>query len=310
MSKHEVKVVPVVLGPHPNADSLSLVHIGGFVVAVRTEDWLGVHLGAYVPPDSVLSTGERIRAKKLRGIYSEGMLLPPPEGAEIGDDVAEALGVTHYEPEPEPGGSDTASPPAGVVRTYDVENARKYASERWAIGTLLAVTEKIHGQNWRAVYTDGRFHVGSRTRWVADVKGSEWWPTLRDYPLLMDWLSAHPGVVVYGEQYGQVRGFPYGVEKGKRKLAIFDVAKSGRFGSWVDVEALGELGLPIAPNLACIPWSGDLRDFDHYAEGATTLGGGHVREGAVIRPLHLADPLDGERPILKLVGRGYLAKEK
>src|SRR5271166_512909 len=40
----------------------------------------------------------RIAVKKLRGVISMGMLLPCPEGAEIGDDVAELLGITHYEP--------------------------------------------------------------------------------------------------------------------------------------------------------------------------------------------------------------------
>ncbi len=38
----------------------------------------------------------RITVKKLRGVISMGMLLPCPEGAEIGDDVAERLGITHY----------------------------------------------------------------------------------------------------------------------------------------------------------------------------------------------------------------------
>jgi len=40
----------------------------------------------------------RVAVRKLRGVISMGMLLPCPEGAQVGDDVAELLGITHYEP--------------------------------------------------------------------------------------------------------------------------------------------------------------------------------------------------------------------
>lgn len=104
-STHRVEVVPVVLEPHPNADTLSVVHVWNYTVVVRTEDWLGKDRGAYIPPDSVVPRNEmfaflgektRIGAKRLRGILSYGLLVPAPDGAQIGEDVAERIGVTHY----------------------------------------------------------------------------------------------------------------------------------------------------------------------------------------------------------------------
>jgi tRNA-binding EMAP/Myf-like protein len=95
----------------------------------------------------------RVAVKKLRGVISMGMLLPCPEGAEIGDDVAELLGITHYEPptmdEIEGGrkhaGDDVASPPAGVYAPmYDVESVYKYAN-LFESGELVYVSEKIDG---------------------------------------------------------------------------------------------------------------------------------------------------------------------
>ena len=53
-STHRTEIVPVVLEPHPNADSLSIVRIYGYSVCVRTADWLGVDTGAFIVPDSVV----------------------------------------------------------------------------------------------------------------------------------------------------------------------------------------------------------------------------------------------------------------
>jgi tRNA-binding EMAP/Myf-like protein len=119
-STHRVEIVPVTLEKHPNADSLSIVRIEGYQVIVRTEDWQHVErgVGAYIQPDSLVpvdrpefaflkdpkkpeQTVVRIKARRLRGEWSMGLLVPAPEGTKIGDDVAEALGVTHYDP-PEP----------------------------------------------------------------------------------------------------------------------------------------------------------------------------------------------------------------
>jgi hypothetical protein len=140
-STHRVEVVPVVLEKHPNADSLSIVRIEGYQAVVRTEDWYGCQelfaakeaplacLGAYIPPDSLVPVDRaefaflkdpkkpdqkqaRVKARRLRGEWSMGLLIHAPVGAQLGDDVAEQLGVTHYDP-PEPtrmGGESEAAP--------------------------------------------------------------------------------------------------------------------------------------------------------------------------------------------------------
>ncbi len=84
ISTHKIEVVPIHLKPHPNADSLSLAHVfDHYVCAVRTEDWKDRVLGVYCPPDSVMPDlpeyaflkGQfRIKAKKLRGVVSQGLL--------------------------------------------------------------------------------------------------------------------------------------------------------------------------------------------------------------------------------------------
>lgn len=104
MADFSVRVVrisePVV--DHPNADKLSLIKIGGYTcISAKLED--GSHrykqgdLVVYVPEGAVVpeyilrqgfwnekdnkgmlagSKGDRVKAKKLRDIFSQGILLP------------------------------------------------------------------------------------------------------------------------------------------------------------------------------------------------------------------------------------------
>src|SRR5262249_32544226 len=108
MSSHAVEVVRLdKFHPHPNADRLAIVDVFGHQVCGDKDEVQPGAVAAYIPPDSVapdrpefafLDGHRRIRAKKLRGIISFGLLVKAPGGAAPGDDVAERLGITHYEP--------------------------------------------------------------------------------------------------------------------------------------------------------------------------------------------------------------------
>ncbi|HYX23057.1 MAG TPA: RNA ligase family protein, partial [Thermoanaerobaculia bacterium] len=233
-STHRVEVVPVHLEPHPNADSLSVVRVfDGYTVCVRTADWVGRELGAYIPPDSVvpdtpefafLDGHRRIKVRRLRGIISMGLLVPAPEGSGVGDDVAGLLGVTHYDPPlPISTGGETIKPPPGYRPAFDVESLRRYASV-FIPGETVFVSEKVHGANGRFTYLeDGGFFCGSRTEWKQESDDNLWWRALRETQGLRDFLTAHPGVTVYGEVYGQVQDLRYGTKRGEVRFAAFDV---------------------------------------------------------------------------------------
>lgn len=198
-STHKVEVVPVFMEPHPNAEKLSVVRVWGYTAIVNTEDWRGVTLGAYVPPDSLVPIDRpefaflkdsskdgktaRVRAKKLRGLWSQGLLVPAPEGSKLGDDVALQLGVAHYEP-PLRGpsspkgvfiGGEVGPSPAGIPRPkYDVESWRRYGSEIFTPGETVYVTEKIHGTNARYTCVEGQIFCGSRTEWKKEYPSYEY----------------------------------------------------------------------------------------------------------------------------------------
>lgn len=135
-SNHKVPVVRITeLLPHPNADSLSIVQIGGYQCVVKTDNYRVGDLAIYVQPDSVVpelpqfkflweprtfdgpvpEKYRRVTVRRFRKEWSEGLLLPLSDFSgglvhepklsygwiKEGDDVSESLGITHYEP-PEP----------------------------------------------------------------------------------------------------------------------------------------------------------------------------------------------------------------
>jgi RNA ligase (TIGR02306 family) len=211
-STHRVEVVPVALEPHPAADTLSIVRVfAGYTVCVRSADWQGRTLGAYVPPDSLVDTTRpefafladgkkaqlRIKVKKLRGVDSMGLLIPAPSGARVGDDLAEALGVVRYEPPlPLSTMGEAAPEPRGRRPLYDLDDLRRHAA-LFRPGEPVWITEKIHGSNARWCCVDGALHAAARSEWKKPDPKLIWWQALERTPVLAAWCRAHPDWTVY-----------------------------------------------------------------------------------------------------------------
>lgn len=221
-STNVVTVVPLVLEKHPNADTLSICKVfdGGYQCVTSTKDWEGQTQAAFLPPDSIvpdlpeyafLSGKRRITARRFRGVWSQGLLMPAPPGSKIGDDVTKLMGIEHYEG-PMPKDAELAptysSPyrkgswrgrlygwlyniahpkdkqykdPNVVAPKYDVEAWRKYRNV-FNKGEEVVISEKIHGASAKYVSVDGKFYVGSRTSWKRDPlhDSSPWWWRLLD----------------------------------------------------------------------------------------------------------------------------------
>jgi hypothetical protein len=100
--------------PIPNADKIELAHVLGWQVVIRKGEFKEGDWCTYVEIDSVLPEKPeyeflrerkfRIKTIKLRGQFSQGLLLPPPPIGEMGNkyhegcDVTEMLGIKQYEP--------------------------------------------------------------------------------------------------------------------------------------------------------------------------------------------------------------------
>ena len=314
ISTHKIEVVPIHLEPHPNADSLSLVKVfDHYVCAVRTEDWKARTLGAYCPPDSLmpdlpeyafLQGHFRIKAKKLRGVVSQGLLIPAPDGAQIGDDVAERLGIKHYDPPVRFRMGEDGPPPPIAGPYYDIENWFRYGN-LIPSGTPVEITEKLHGTNFRITWQRDKIWVAARSRYRKPSGDSLYWQAIDDNPWLAELAQSRPNAVFYGEIFGCVQDLKYGAPH-ERLIRIFEVFEDGRF---LDVEPRNRI-VPAdrrPPVLYTGPYS-DRHVEDHLNGPSVFPGAHHVREGVVIRPLTSMFNEEIGRVILKAVSPLYLER--
>lgn len=307
-STHKVEVVEIKgIEPHPEADRMEIVKVWGYTCCVGKGQFNKGDLAAYIPPDSIVPPTEdyaflnkgddlsdfperrrRITAKKLRGIYSQGLLVPAPAGSKEGDNVAEKLNIEHYEPELRSGGGGGGKiisgqqdkAPNGFYPLYDVDAFNRYG-DLFKKDEMVVVHEKIHGANGLYTYKDGRFRVRSRKLWKKpsrkdllettegwwnqmkvrfDIftgrispsnfeKSDDWWKALKKHPEVQMFLKDNPQYSVYAEVYGRVQSLTYGLPNDV-DMVIFDIIEEDRFLNYEETSKLQSLyNLPWAPIL-------------------------------------------------------------
>jgi RNA ligase (TIGR02306 family) len=319
MSEFHVETVRI--GPiakHPNADNLSITRVRDYPVIVRTGEFSEGDLAVYVPVDSVVPAGEprwaflgehrRIVAKRLRGIFSMGLLTAAPPGvSEPGVDVRAQLGITKFEPAEAPVEGEDETDPGFFPAFTDVEAVRRFP-DVIREGEQVILTEKVHGANARYLFEGGRLWAGSHTRIKRRDPKNLWWKPALALDLERR-LAAHPGIAIYGEVFGKVQDLRYGMGDDV-SLVLFD-AQDIRTREYLDYDAFvtlaAKLELRTVPVLHRGPWSDSLRDL---ANGKTVIGGGtHCREGFVARPAKERFDERVGRVILKLHGEDYLLRK-
>ena len=195
------------IGKHPNATNLSITHVAGNACIVRNGEFEEGKRAVFIPEESLVpeteqwaflwynrtkdnkpvrETDRAVKAKKLRGIFSCGILQPVPEDhkdSPLGTDLAGYYGITKYEvPEQVGSGGDNAPTPGWLPKFTDIENARGFLFNRsqadklpeaqvfsgftpntlrsdcFKVGESVVITEKIHGClpfNGKVVMADG-----------------------------------------------------------------------------------------------------------------------------------------------------------
>jgi RNA ligase (TIGR02306 family) len=335
MSEWHVEIVSI--GPvekHPNADTLSLTQIhGGYPVIFKTGEFKEGDLAVYIPVCSIVPDTQQfaflqgkklIKAKRLRGIFSQGMLLKITDELKlnaisagidliIGTDVHELLNITKYDPndrETEPKVSfrgQQEKNPIGwdFVKYTDIEGLRRYKNVI-EIGEEVVITEKLHGSSGRFCYDGEKLWVGSRTVIRKDTEEDVWWKIAKKLNL-EEKLKNHPFTIFFGEVYGKgVQDLNYNTDI---TFAIFDTYDivNGRYNNWDrTVELANSIGLNTVPVLQKCPWKG-FEAYEAIADGKSTIAS-HIREGFVVKPVIERNNLKLGRVIFKLVGKDYLLR--
>jgi hypothetical protein len=169
----------------------------------------------------------------------------------------------------------------------------------------------VHNSNVSFCFDGDKLWVKSRNFYKKQDPDDIWWDAAIRYDL-ENKLKRYPMMVLFAELYGQVKNFRYDCElingQMHSKLRFFDIwdAKQMRYLDYDDFSnIIKSCGLDQAPELYRGKWLGKEAMYQ-YAEGLTTLGGKHIREGIVIKTVkeRFEQALDG-RMQLKLIGEGY-----
>jgi RNA ligase (TIGR02306 family) len=341
---------------HPNADRLSIATVGGWNCIVGLDQYKTGDKVVFIPPDCVipnnliekynleyLKHNGRTGTVKLRGYISQGLILDVPEGSwKVGDDVANAMGITKYE-QPEPkfsiGGArqSTKRKLNPLFDKYtDIENINNF-NDVFKDGDLVVVTEKIHGCNGRwsllpiaysnklpliekikfvwnkyilkkkfeFVYGSHNVQLTSDSR-TKNFYGDDVWGKIAKKYDLANKISEN--TIVYGEVYGEgIQDLTYGL-KGI-DFAIFDIKRDGIYLNWEEVvNYCIQHGLPNVPMISCNV-KFDKNKLKDWTDGKSFVYKEQFREGCVIKPMiEENDPRIG-RKILKSVSTEYLTRK-
>lgn len=326
MSEWKVQVVKVgALSKHPNADRLLMTKVFDYpVITAVQENFQEGELAVYVPVDSVVPAGDprweflqghnRIKAKRLRGIFSMGLITKAMEGMKEGEIVAEQLRITKYEPPlAAVTGGEAEHCPFEWPKYTDIESIRRWP-DILKEGEEVILTEKIHGTSARYVWKEDRLWVGSHNEVKKETPGSDYWNAAAKHDLGKR-LQSLPGIAVYGEVYGWVMDLRYGHKPGTVSLALFDAMdlstmKYLDYDAFVDIAKM--LEVPTVPVLYRGPWKQTLKE---YAEGKSVILGpsapiDHVREGFVAKVVKERFDDRIQRVILKYHGEDYLTRKE
>lgn len=322
----------------PNADAIVLARIQGWQCVVKKDEFRPGDCGVFleidsVPPDdpryeflwrpkdnsTAVPRPEsfRLRTVRLRGVLSQGLLLPLahfpelPGGLATGADVTECLHIKHWEAQLRP--NDEVEGPflPGVPKTDEmrVQSMPQVLDE--LAGRPYAITLKCDGTS--ATYgfhpRTGAFTVCGRN-WSIKRGPNSYWRAAEKYQLETA-LAWHPGKVVQAELVGP------GIQKNRLglqdiQLAAFSVYDQNDSRFLGHDEASTFLASINVPQVAVVE---EGESFAHDQASLLSLAEGHYpgtkneREGIVIRPrVETFSPALGGRLSFKAISNRYLLK--
>ena len=353
MSAFSVPVLEYVAEPHPNADALELAVIGGWRAACRIGQFKSGQKVAYIPEGSLLPWDlvvelnlhdpprlagpdrNRVKAIRLRGVLSQGIVYGGDRIAALsaGDDATDVLGVIKWVP-PVPVHMSGLMEPGPKIG-YDIDNIKSWPG-RMIEGEEVVVTEKLHGsfcclglrrgeQGARPEpVVSSKGQLGRGLRFIVDAEDNAdnlyvkaWSEHAEAINREFDRRSADAdisAVYFFGEVCGpKVQDLAYGLQQ--PRFHAFDLRLDSGYASWDEMSATAErVGLSTVPVLWRGPWSDGL--LAEHTDGVSSIAG-HHREGIVVRPADTrydtgADHPSGRGPgrvILKSVSERHLLRK-
>lgn len=241
------------------------------------------------------SEGFRLRTIKLRGQYSQGLVLHKHTFAEcnnakIGEDVTELLGVRKYEP-PIPASLQGLAKGLfpSFIRKTDEERVQNLSDEYHNLQKhTYYVTEKIDGTSGTFYFKDNEFGVCSRGLELIETPDNTFWKIARQFKLEEIFRSNNRNIALQGEVHGE------GIQSNKYKkqgqtVCFFSLFNIDNY-SYCSLQELKTFcqthHLPIVPILdESFTLPEKIEELLIFANGKSVLNEQTKREGIVLRTL-------------------------
>jgi RNA ligase (TIGR02306 family) len=321
---------------HSNADTLDVCRIGGwtvvaksglhktgdFVVYCEIDSWIPHSLAPFLTKEGKEprvyedTPGQVLKTVKLRGVLSQGLIIPIKDtlldctAIFEGNDVTELLGILKYEP-PVPatlGGKIRCAFP-GIVPKTDSERIQNLSEELnvWVDNSVaFNVTEKLDGTSVTFIKNDNDIHVCSRN-WSLFESDNTYWQIFKKYNIEKVLNNIPFNCAIQGEIVGP------GIQDNHYKLStqrlfVFNIYNidTKAYITYSDlVHICDEQQLDTVPcvHSVSILKSKTIEDLLSHADGASLLNMTVPREGLVFKGL------DDTRINFKTISNEWLLKK-
>lgn len=327
-----------------NADKLEKANVEGFQIVVPKNMYKENELIVFFEADSFLpiedrysflssslrenekmGKGYRIKVQKLRGEFTEGLVMslsdfPEIKNTEEGLDVTDILNIKKWNISNEDAlVGKGASKPIFVPTTDEVriQSAERLLEE--IKGRRYYISTKIDGMSVSMYYRDGEFGVTSRKCSVEESENNNIWKYVRKNNIKekLEQYSKDKdvNVIIQGEFAGP------GIQKNNLGLEDFEyfvfnvfVEDEDKNRRMLSLDEMVNFAKEVSLNTVPIEEVGDnfnLSLEDLYKKAQGKYENGHIKEGIVVRPVNpvFSDKLFKELSF-KVLNNEYWAKEE
>jgi RNA ligase (TIGR02306 family) len=304
--------------PIEGADKIEIATVLGWQVVVKKNEYKKGDLCVYIPIDTTIDPTrncfkflanpskpeERVKIKtiKLRGVFSQGLLLPissvPSIEPSIGADVSELLDVQKYEKETilvQNGNTTNFIPfPTNIISKTDEDNLKtKYQVIDEVLDKDVYITLKMDGSSLTIISNNNEFIVCSRNYVIND--GHIMYQFVLNDKIKDKILSLNKNIAIQGEFCGP-KVNNNSMQLKNYKFYVFNIKDldSNTYYGMNDIKNIcSNIGLDTVPILDVVKCNSSwtISKFQDYANKVTYTTNMNKKvpaEGIVIRPI---DPI-------------------
>lgn len=306
------------LEPIDGADFIETALIGGWSVIVKKGEFKVNDFAVYFEIDSWIPEiiapflfknreynnipGARLKTVRMRGVLSQGLLLPVnilPDWFQIVEDadVTQLLQIQKYEVQDgimqtnAKGNFPTQIPRTNQERVQNLSREMK----RWHENSpTFEMTEKLDGSSMTVYFNDGNVGVCSRNLELKEDDQSAFWIAARNNDLPSKLISYDKNIAIQGELIGpKIQGNPYNLTVYKFFVFdIWDIDNQRYFTSDERIDFCGSFGLDHVPILFYVMelekklYEKNSNYLLDWAEGKSFINPKTTREGIVLKEVN------------------------